>query len=528
MPVPTRLANDGWWLCSFSARSSIDAPPSPAKASQRQMKSISIAARHMPALFHGFPSKLTLAVAMTGFADWLFYDHRVGISLVLFLLSLVSVSLLSNRVPMTAGHALVTCATLAAGLAPLVEDLNFLSVLFGILTVAIVISRLTNPFIEEWRDYFRALRSLLLAGPFRLVADIVRSGIGSLSSGHVTAWIIPLLLSGLFLLLFASANPLIERSFTTFDFRKSLSEPNFFRVSFWAVMVSLVWPFIAVRWKPRKPRVGVEATLAEGSPAIAEPESAFSGPQVILRSLVLFNLMFAVQTVLDFVYLWGGVALPDGMTYASYAHRGAYPLMLTALLAAVFILIAIRPGGPAERQPAIRILVFVWIAQNVILVISSMLRLDLYVQSYSLTYWRIAALIWMMLVALGLLLIVARMVLDRPNSWLVGANLFTLTIVLYCCAFINFPWVIATYNVEHSREVSGQGALLDFYYLTSLGPQALPAIDRYLRHPMRIQSYFNGQRDGVVQRRRRELDGWRAWSFCGWRLDRYLDQTGKD
>ena len=35
------------------------------------------------------------------------------------------------------------------------------------------------------------------------------------------------------------------------------------------------------------------------------------------------------------------------------------------------------------------------------LVISSILRLDLYVQTYLLTYWRIAAFIWMLLVAAG-------------------------------------------------------------------------------------------------------------------------------
>jgi hypothetical protein len=82
------------------------------------------------------------------------------------------------------------------------------------------------------------------------------------------------------------------------------------------------------------------------------------GAEAILRSLVLFNLLFAVQTILDLIYLRGGVALPDGMTYATYAHRGAYPLMLTALLAAGFVLVAIAPGGQAERKPAIRTLVF--------------------------------------------------------------------------------------------------------------------------------------------------------------------------
>ena len=68
------------------------------------------------------------------------------------------------------------------------------------------------------------------------------------------------------------------------------------------------------------------------------------GKAAILRSLIVFNLMFAVQTVLDAAYLWGGVALPDGMSYASYAHRGAYPLIVTALIAAGFVLAALQAG----------------------------------------------------------------------------------------------------------------------------------------------------------------------------------------
>ena len=50
-----------------------------------------------------------------------------------------------------------------------------------------------------------------------------------------------------------------------------------------------------------------------------------------------------MQTGLDLAYLWGGLALPDGMSHAEYAHRGAYPLVVTALLAAGFVLIAMRP-----------------------------------------------------------------------------------------------------------------------------------------------------------------------------------------
>jgi hypothetical protein len=297
---------------------------------------------------------------------------------------------------------------------------------------------------------------------------------------------------------------------------------------FWSVTLCVVWPFIYLKWI-RKPSAGPRVNEAE--PPVDTPSELF-GAAAILRSLLLFNLLFAVQTGLDVVYLWGGVALPDGLTYAAYAHRGAYPLIATALLAAGFVLAAMRPGGPAERMPVIRVLVFLWIAQNVTLVVSSMLRLDLYVQIYSLTYWRVAALLWMLLVVAGLVLIVARIAFDRSNHWLVQMNLATLALLACVCAFINFPYVIAAYNVDHSKEVSGNGLALDVTYLVGLGPQAVPAIDHYLaaRPNSSLSLFDRGQlawnRDQLIKRQLAELDSWRAWSFRGYRLKRYVAALG--
>jgi hypothetical protein len=497
------------------------------------MKSISIAGFQMPVPPSAVPRHLAVAAATTAFADWLFYDHGIGLSLVLFLLVLTGLALLTNRSWISRREAPIALMILIAGLAPIIEAFNVLSVLFGVLAVAVAVSSLTHPFITTWRDRFEAVGTLLLAGPFRLVPDIARSRIWSVSPSRLTVWIVPLFLSVIFLGLFASANPLIENMLAAFDLHGATSHVSFARLLFWSVTLSVIWPFIALRWD-RKAAVKACADVAQPEAASVPPPDAYSfsrellGPEAILRSLVLFNLLFAVQTTLDLIYLWGGAALPDGMTYATYAHHGAYPLMLTALLAGGFVLATIRPGGPVERKPLIRMLVFVWIAQNVMLVVSSILRLDLYIETYALSYWRVTAFIWMLLVALGLVLIVARIALDRSNQWLVLANLTTLTLVLYACTFINFPWVIATYNVAHSREISGKGASVDFPYLVSLGPQALPAIDRYLDQDGHPCCVWKQQRDGLVQRHAAQLDSWRAWGFRDWRLTRYLDRIAQN
>jgi len=201
---------------------------------------------------------------------------------------------------------------------------------------------------------------------------------------------------------------------------------------------------------------------------------------LIIRSLVLMNLVFVVQLVLDGRYLVLGSALPEGMTYAEYAHRGAYPLLATALLAAALVLAVFRPGGIAERSRLARALVLLWIAQNVVLMVTAVWRLGMYVEVYSLTRMRVAAGIWMMLVAGCLLLVFLRIGRARDNVWLTGRAMGWGLVVLYLCCFVPFDPLIAGFNVDRCKELGGTAGPIDVAYLEELGPDALPAIDRLL------------------------------------------------
>ena len=63
------------------------------------------------------------------------------------------------------------------------------------------------------------------------------------------------------------------------------------------------------------------------------------------------------------------------------------------------------------------------------------------------------------------------------------ANLAALMLTLWGVSFLNFPAVIAKFNVEHSYEVTGkgEGLRLDEYYMGDLGPQVIPALDEFLQ-----------------------------------------------
>lgn len=469
------------------------------------------------------PAKVGLALVLAALADRLFYGQRIGLSLTLFAIALAAVSALFNRAALDLRRALIGSAILAAGLVPAIEELNTLSFLILIASLATALLLVTNAETTGLADRVRALRNFVLLGPFRFFLDAPQAFNASALTRGIARWLLPAALSTVFVALFAAANPVIEQWVSLLNPKLILQYISIPRVLFWALMLALVWPFIHVRWRRN---TIVTTAIADGPVPPPRPpvvSAEFLGPSTILRSLILFNLLFATQSILDGIYLWGHVALPDNLTYAGYAHRGAYPLIATALLAAAFVLIAMRPGGPAEKSKVIRPLVYLWVGQNVLLVASSILRLDLYVDVYMLTYWRIAAFIWMGLVALGLILIVARIVLDRSNEWLVSVNLIALAIVLYGCSLVNFDAFIANYNVAHSREASGKGVQIDINYLLTLGPQALPAIDKAIMlRPGNPESCLVSRRDRLVEQQRQDL-AWRSWGFRNWRLQRRLD-----
>jgi hypothetical protein len=466
--------------------------------------------------------KAVTVLALAALADWLFYGHGIGISAAIFAVALACGSLLANLATLNRKQVLPAGALLLVVLVPAIEEFNVASLTFMVLALGTGLLLTTNRDRHRLGARAAALCDLYLVGPFRFSHDAIAAfNLPALRTG-LAVWFIPIVFGGIFVFLLASANPLLEKWISLLNPGNTASYVTLGRVVFWTVALSIVWPFIHVRWSAKQEipaGLAEAATLVQGTPS---GQSDFFGVATILRSLILFNLLFAVQTVLDVAYLCGNATLPADISYASYAHRGAYPLIVTALLAAGFVLAAMRPGGPAEQSRVIRPLVYLWVAQNVLLVLSSILRLDLYVQIYLLTWWRVAAFIWMVLVALGLLLIVARIVLNRPNDWLIRANLITLTSTFYICLLVNFAAIIADYNVSHSREAAGKGVWIDMNYLFSLGPQALPAIDRAIA--LRgLDPTLVSRRGSLVKQQRREVVSWRSWGLRSWRLQRILD-----
>jgi len=463
-------------------------------------------------------------------ADFLFYRQTIGCSVTAFGLLVLGVVLLCyGRSSWNRGVATLAMA-LAGLLLAILEYPGILPIaLFaiGVISLALTgregrsaegkvwILRWVVFLTSGWWQWLRELTAAYEWGKANLNLRTLGRG--------VRKWVLPLLLSLFFVILFAVANPIIDRWLGQLEsFARSLWDilPYWLelpRIFLWALVG--IWGVALLRLETRIN--GYHAASASEKASVVHLDFP---PDLIVRCLALFNAVFAVQTVLDIIYLWGGAKLPQGMTYAAYAHRGAYPLVATALLAALFVLITLRSRHSAEEMRWARRLVYVWLAQNVFLVVSAAWRLHLYIEVYSLTRLRVAAGIWMFLVVMGLGWICWRVVTNRPDSHLVNANLLTLLAVLYVCSFLNFDGAIAAYNVRHCREVTRQGSSIDFAYLLQLGPESLPALGWLIEKNDDPRVQVNAARvaDDLRQKLAGDLQDWRGWCFRRHRLSRDL------
>lgn len=437
-----------------------------------------------------------LALAVVVF-DRLVPDWFDGIGVGLFASAWLAIVVATRRDVRRHRTALAAALAAAVLAAALVDDPGPLAwLLFWMaLSLAALLPK-AAAFDDAWRWGVRLLLHPLLglARPFTDAASLRRRQGARAAPRRIAATLgLPLIGGAAFLLMFAAANPLIEQALGT------IGLPPLWRTPLWIAVALMVYPSL----RPSPHLMPMTAGLPDPQPHLP----GTSLPAVLL-ALALFNLLFALQNGLDIAFLWSGGALPDGMSQTEYVHRGAYPLIGTAITAGIMSLAMFRPASESEHHPWARRLVILWVAQNIVLVASSALRTIDYIEASMLTAWRIAALAWMALVAFGLALIAWRIVANKSARWLINRNALAAALVLSVCAFVDLGAVAADWNVRDPDP-----RRIDLCYLNDVGDGALVPLLRLERRPLDPETrykvrYVRWLTFTSLQQRQRDWSSW--------------------
>lgn len=276
--------------------------------------------------------------------------------------------------------------------------------------------------------------------------------------------------------------------------------------------------------------------------ATAPPDSVDDGDRLpgyrlgrteAVTVLVAVNAVFIAFVALQGAYLFGGLdtMAAAGLSYAEYARRGFFELVVVAVLAIGLVIALERLVGERDRR-IIGAGVTLAALTGVILV-SSAVRLRLYQEAYGWTELRMYVLAAIVVIGIVLVALAGSLIVDRVR-WIGHIAIAASLAVGLGLNVIGPVRLITEHNVARLLNpslVSEDGHPgLDEFYLATLGDDAVPHLVRALPHldEARAESLAAELRFRLDELRDNGLQAWQAWNLGRERARDALEAAADD
>jgi len=435
---------------------------------------------------------LLIAFAAAVLLDLLFFEKSWGwhwaITVAVYLVAaVVSARLEGKRIPLTSLTLIVltSLTALLTGFRSAIATSAALVIVSGLGMLLVTVSLLNGQWMqfrlrELIGEFFKLIPSGVIGTPSLILEGIQLSqdnkdqtpekgnhGLSILRGVLIT---IPLLL--LFGLLLASADTIFSEMLgSAFDWLKLDFFDHFIQHIF--IILLLTWFGAAALW---------HALTKSGKQLAIQPDKPlfkpFLGMTETSIALISLNVLFASFLVVQFRYFFAGSANVsiDGFTYAEYARRGFFELVVVALIAGVlyFSFASFTKRDTPAKKRAFSVMAGLLLAQVGVMLISAFQRLRLYEQAYGFTSSRLAAHVFMVFVGL---LLLALIIMELTNSFRKLGLVLVLGVLAFALVMVglNEDSLIAQQNLERAV----QGEKLDAAYLVhGLSNDAVPTLFR--------------------------------------------------
>lgn len=243
-------------------------------------------------------------------------------------------------------------------------------------------------------------------------------------------------------------------------------------------------------------------------------------PIISITILSVINCVYVVFTIIQFAYMFGSVnnALPPDFTYAEYARRGFFELLIVTLINFSLLLSSIiftRKGGKLVIR-TVRILHSLLVLCTVVMLFSAYFRMSLYEAAYGYTYLRVLTHIFMIFLCV-LFLIAFYKIWNEHISLL--KPYIVITIMAYMIInFINIDVLIAKNNIDRYIETGK----LDTHYLRNLSYDSIPELVNLLNdknvYPD-IKKYLAEQQEDISKKQ-----SWQSFNLSQHKAKQVLAQ----
>jgi len=189
-------------------------------------------------------------------------------------------------------------------------------------------------------------------------------------------------------------------------------------------------------------------------------------------TFTLINLLLLIVNVIDIEWIWFNFEVEKAGNLSQLVHEGTYLLILSILLSMGILEYFFRKNlNFYPNNDWMKNLAYVWIFQNVILVISVALRNYHYIAEHGLAYKRIGVVFFLIATIIGLLSQFIKIKKSFSTYFLLRMNSWSVYSIVICMSFFNWDSIIAHHNIHHH-----QPEKIDYHFLFQLSDKTLPII----------------------------------------------------
>jgi hypothetical protein len=213
------------------------------------------------------------------------------------------------------------------------------------------------------------------------------------------------------------------------------SNISFFRIFFHTITIVIAFGlFYSFLWN-----IGFGQTKKYGIPKTWSID-------IIISSIVLGSViaLYAIFCIIQFTYLFAGAGLPAGMTYAEYAREGFAQTVTVCAINLLIFGIFIRLG---KHSRLLKILLGGLLALTAIMLISGAVRLNLYIDTFGLTWLRLLS-AWFIVYLAAVIILCTTRLLTKKHIPIVAICALLLLIWYTALGYLNPDNFIEWHNIS--------------------------------------------------------------------------------
>jgi hypothetical protein len=421
---------------------------------------------------------------------WLFHRQQLGLNLFIYeLLALASLLFILRERPVSLVSKTVLAGTLISGVA-MIWHFSGWAIFMNLCSFYLFTGCLVYPQSRSLfsTGLFSLTNAFQAPGHFLALLTNLRGknkAVGK-SFRAIKLALLPLVVIMIFIALYKASNPLFDKGvtqLTTFIDRYWQALLHDIDLSWLITLIPGLFFSILIFIHVQHKWVLAYETNSEDQLTRIRKKHSFGFRLTALNDelksalflLVSLNMLLLLINSIDIYWVWSNFEW-EGEYLKQFVHEGTYLLIGSILISMALVLFFFRRNlNFYSRSKTLKLLSFVWLAQNAFLALSVAMRNFWYIKYFALAYKRIGVLVFLLLTLYGIYTVYQKVRHQKSAYYLWRTNSLATFVVLVLLTLVNWDAVIARYNFSHYRT-----AFVHLNFLSRLSDQTLPFLDKPL------------------------------------------------